>query len=733
MPAAAPLLLVGALAAARAAAAPPADTSWYGRASHPSPAWRSVAAFGAVGDGVHDDTRAIQAALDAARGDSGAKAPAVVYVPPGDYLISDTLRVWGFTTLRGCSTSPPTLRLAPAAPGFGNVSALRPLLASTSGWGVNLTAGLPPWWHNTLPSNFLFYQQVHALSLDVSAAGNDGAVALYWCVAQQTSVRDVRITVGGAFSGIDMCQLPGYAPAPGGGSGGGGSIEDVSVSGGAYGIRGMASQYAFRGLRLAGARVAAVALLDFVWTFAFVDVAIADTPAALVTRGLGDRHSTLVALVDAVLANITGPAALVLGGAGTPTFLQNVTLRGSAACTAVVANATSAGALDAVWLAADGAGGGGGGGGGGATLVERWVGWLDDGAPGVGNFVGGARFPESRTALPGAPRAPLASLARPWLDDLAAPPCNAVTDCGARGDGASDDTAALQRCLDACEAVYLPFGVFLVTDTLNLSARTALTGEMLSNIRLAPHAPGFGAAGAPRALLDTPDDAAARVRITDVSLGAGAGNAGAVLLRWRAGGAGSGLWDVNVNISTPVARGVHAAGHGAGVFSNVHIWGADHSWETNAPIHDARAGVGFLGESAGPLTTYALISEHHVDAMVHVTGAARNYALVITQTEEYQYPTNSSNSSNTVHVLVDGGAADVTLYGVLTCNWWKPAVAQLVAAWGVGANVSIIGAKGVGSDAGLVHQPSTPGLDTHGTRADNPFYGVPADIDIPSA
>jgi subtilisin family serine protease len=123
---------------------------------------------------VHDDTRAFQAALDAARGASGAKAPAVVYVPPGDYLISDTLRVWGFTTVRGCSTSRPTLRLAPYAPGFGNVSALRPLLASTSGWGVNLTAGLPPWWHNTLPSNFLFYQQVHALALDVSAAGNDG-------------------------------------------------------------------------------------------------------------------------------------------------------------------------------------------------------------------------------------------------------------------------------------------------------------------------------------------------------------------------------------------------------------------------------------------------------------------------------------------------------------------------------------------------------------------------------
>lgn len=723
-------LLAAAAAAATAARAapappPPADSSWYGRAAHPSAAWRSVAAFGAVGDGVHDDTRAFQAALDAARGASGAKAPAVVYVPPGDYLISDTLRVWGFTTVRGCSTSRPTLRLAPHAPGFGNVSALRPLLASTSGWGVNLTAGLPPWWHNTLPSNFLFYQQVHALSLDVSAAGNDGAVALYWCVAQQTSVRDVSVTVGGAFAGIDMCQLPGYDPAPGGGAGGGGSLEDVAVSGGAYSLRGTASQYAFRGLRLAGARVAAIALHDFVWTVAFVDVAIADTPAALVTHGLGDRHSTLVALIDAVLTNITGPAAVLVDGAGTPTFLQGVTLRASAACTAVVANASSStGALDAAWLAADA---------GATTLVERWVGWLDDGAPGVGNFVGGTRAGASRTALPGAPHAPLASVARPWLDDLAAPPCNAVTDCGARGDNATDDTAALQRCLDTCEAVYLPFGVYLVRDTLNLSARSALTGEMLSNIHLAPHAPGFGAPSAPRAVLDTPDDAGARVRITDVSLGAGVGNEGAVLLRWRCGGAGGGLWDVNVNISTAVALGIHATGSGAGVFSNVHIWGADHAWETNAPIHDARAGVGFLGESAGPLTTYALISEHHVDAMVRITGAARNYALVVTQTEEYQYPTNSSNSSATVHVLLDGGAANVTLYGVLSCNWWKPAVAQLVAAWGVGPNVSIIGAKGVGSDAGLVHQPATPGLDTRGTRADNPFFGVPADVLIPSA
>ena len=95
---------------------PPADDSWYGRAAHPSAAWRSVRDFGAVGDGEHDDTVALQAALNADRGVVGPKAPAVVYVPPGVYLVSDTLIVGGFTELRGCSTSRPVLRLAPRSP-----------------------------------------------------------------------------------------------------------------------------------------------------------------------------------------------------------------------------------------------------------------------------------------------------------------------------------------------------------------------------------------------------------------------------------------------------------------------------------------------------------------------------------------------------------------------------------------------------------------------------------------
>lgn len=57
----------------------------------------NVLDFGAVGDGVTDDTAAIQAALD-----SGAKE---VYFPSGTYIVSDTIYVYGNTTVSGNGTS----------------------------------------------------------------------------------------------------------------------------------------------------------------------------------------------------------------------------------------------------------------------------------------------------------------------------------------------------------------------------------------------------------------------------------------------------------------------------------------------------------------------------------------------------------------------------------------------------------------------------------------------------
>ncbi len=56
----------------------------------------SVKSFGAVGDGVTDDTAAIVAAINAATADQP-----VVYFPPGTYVVSQRIDVYSTVVLQG--------------------------------------------------------------------------------------------------------------------------------------------------------------------------------------------------------------------------------------------------------------------------------------------------------------------------------------------------------------------------------------------------------------------------------------------------------------------------------------------------------------------------------------------------------------------------------------------------------------------------------------------------------
>ena len=76
---------------------------WYEETAHHGVGFRNVSAFGAIGDGVADDTRAIQNAIDFNRGgDVGSgqsKSAAVVYLGPGTYKVTNTIVLWKWTVL----------------------------------------------------------------------------------------------------------------------------------------------------------------------------------------------------------------------------------------------------------------------------------------------------------------------------------------------------------------------------------------------------------------------------------------------------------------------------------------------------------------------------------------------------------------------------------------------------------------------------------------------------------
>jgi hypothetical protein len=118
---------------------------------------------------------------------------------------------------------------------------------------------------------------------------------------------------------------------------------------------------------------------------------------------------------------------------------------------------------------------------------------------------------------------------------------NAVAVCHATGDGATDDTEALQACLDSHDEVFLPKGLYRISKTLVMKAGGSLVGLSQTHSVIAPTTGGFAASTShPAPLLRTA--AGAPVSIAFVGLVSWWHIAGAFTLEWHSKG---GLWRSN--------------------------------------------------------------------------------------------------------------------------------------------------------------------------------------------
>jgi Pectate lyase superfamily protein len=296
------VLLLAAAATARSAIAQfPADSGVV-----------NVRAFGAKGDGTHDDTAALTAAIAAAGEDTGAFfwRTRIVVLPAGTYRVSAPLvkryangKFGSGMILIGESPSDTTIRLADHAPGFGNAAAPRGVIMTTA----KLLDGSPTSggkdYTNKGEGNDAYENFVENLTVDIGA-GNPGAIGIDYLANNIGAVRDVRVSAppGSGAIGISM-QRKWPGPA---------LLQRVHVQGFATGIAVANTEYGVTldHVSLSGQRDTGLANDGNAVTTA--DLTIDASATAIANRAPGG----LITLTKAVLRR-SGGGATALSNRGT--------------------------------------------------------------------------------------------------------------------------------------------------------------------------------------------------------------------------------------------------------------------------------------------------------------------------------------------------------------------------------------------------------------------------------
>ena len=154
--------------------------------------------FGAVGDGVTDDTAAIQKAFsDLDSHQASSDGTYVLYFPAGKYLVSDTVK-WGrFLRVIGESRENTAIFIADQSPKFSDPENPRPVVAAS---GVKGPPG-----SNSAVNGSTIANWFHGFTVS-TGSGNSGAVGVEFHSNNYGSLEHVRIRSGdgAGVTGLDL-------------------------------------------------------------------------------------------------------------------------------------------------------------------------------------------------------------------------------------------------------------------------------------------------------------------------------------------------------------------------------------------------------------------------------------------------------------------------------------------------------------------------------------------------
>ncbi|KAJ0271070.1 hypothetical protein CBS470a_013331 [Colletotrichum nupharicola] len=444
----------------------------------PSQIFRNVMDYGAKGDGVTDDTAAINKAIkdgkrcgEACNGSTTKNA--IVYFPPGTYLVSSPIIVYFGTQMIGDANGRPTIKAAASFVGLGVLST-----DVYMGDGAGADGKDNEWYVNTAS----FYRQIRNFKIDITSTDPNAYVcALHYQVAQATSLQFVELI---AKTGTTQQGI--YAE-----NGSGGVLADITFTGGNFGICKLtgdignlvpssnpinvvettdagSQQFTAQRLTFNGCNTAVQIIWDWGWVWKGITVTDSSTGFRLVNDG-GDGNVGSAAFMDTSFTNVkqaivVAPPSSTPATGSTGLLLDNI---GFSGVSQGVADTTGKTLLD------------------GSSSVLSWVlGPIYNGtertwSSGSSHEWMGILPLLGEKTIDGLPNLPYFDKAKPQYEGHSAGDFIHLKDY-AKGDGSTDDTAGVQNAFNSAggKIIFADAGVYLLSDTVTIPAGTKIVVEM---------------------------------------------------------------------------------------------------------------------------------------------------------------------------------------------------------------------------------------------------------------
>jgi len=410
---------------------PSRGASYYAaRLDDPKAVYLTPDRFAVKGDGIADDSAAIQAAVDRVQETTGE---GILFIPEGRFRVTRTIYVWPGVRLIGYGAKRPVFVLANGTPGFQQGIGCMFFFVGRRLDGIASAGrdyGVPEPPPGTVPpnrkvvdaGNSTFYSAMSNIDFEIGS-DNAAAVGIRFHVAQHGYLAHMDFQIGSGLAGVQDA---------------GNEAEDLHFHGGRYGILtrkpSAAWQFTVIDSTFDGQREAAIRENEAGLTL--IHDEFRDVPTAI---AIDPHYSDQLWVKDARFENISGPA-IVFGNENSRMTQINVE---NAVChqVPVFARFRESGRELA--------------GAGEIYEVKSLSHGLTLASPGaLGEIRTSYDAAALKTMPPASPNAIRGLPPTPeWVN---------LRTLGAKGDGATDETALIQKAIAEHRVIYIPTGHYIL-------------------------------------------------------------------------------------------------------------------------------------------------------------------------------------------------------------------------------------------------------------------------------